>query len=69
MVGTLSQGICLSNHHIAHFKYLKVLFVSYISRKVKKKKKTKARAQGPGGAWGPEGGGLAGPALLRAGDE
>ena len=37
MVGIFSQ-ICISNHLNVHFKYLAILFVSYISIKLEKKK-------------------------------
>ena len=34
MGGILSQCIHISNHHIVHFKYLKILFVNYTSVKL-----------------------------------
>lgn len=36
MVGIFSQCIHLSNDHVVHFKYFIILFVNYISIKVKK---------------------------------
>lgn len=30
----LSQCVCISHHHIVHFKYLIILFVNYISEKL-----------------------------------
>jgi len=37
MGGVLSQCKHISNHHIVHFKYLLILFVSYTSVKLGKK--------------------------------
>lgn len=36
MRGNFLQCILISNHHIAHFKYLTILFANYTSIKVKK---------------------------------
>lgn len=35
MMGILSQGICISNNHIVHFKYTTILFANYTSVKPK----------------------------------
>ena len=37
MVRILSQGVCISDYHIVHFKFLTIVFVNYISIKLKKK--------------------------------
>ena len=37
MGGILSQCICISNHHVVHFKHLTILFVNYTSIKLRER--------------------------------
>lgn len=47
-VGILSQVICISNHCIVHFKYIKILFVHYTSIKLKEKKRGRENSRSKG---------------------
>ena len=40
----LLQHICILNHHDVHFKYFTILFVDYISIKLKSKKEKMVNA-------------------------